>query len=273
MTWARLDDNFPQHPKVVTAGAICELIQVRAICYSCRYLTDGFIPTGALSALATGLEQILNAPIDVLPEHMVLSGLWKARRDGWIIHDFLKYNPSRAQVHKERERKSEGGKRGANARWNNNSDSISHGISHTPSHDEAIPDPIGASNAPLPHRDDGISHRSRSGLPTGFVIFWNTYPKKVGKDAAAAAWRKKGCEPRTDEILAAVERQRSYLMREAGEFIPLPATWLNQGRWQDAPELKNGQGHVSTTTQKTLANLEQWQEEERRGRQRPPEVR
>lgn len=69
-----------------------------------------------------------------------------------------------------------------------------------------------------------------------FARFWSAYPKKVGKDEALKAWNKrKPSEPQTQEILAAVERQRDYLCREGGKFIPNPSTWLNQGRWQDEP--------------------------------------
>ena len=41
----------------------------------------------------------------------------------------------------------------------------------------------------------------------------------------------------SEQILAALEWQRRQdnWLREAGRFVPNPATWLNQGRWQDEP--------------------------------------
>jgi len=69
----------------------------------------------------------------------------------------------------------------------------------------------------------------------GFDRFWAAYPKKVGKDAALRKWRERRCEAIADEVLAALERQRGYLMREEGKYIPNPCTWLNQGRWKDDP--------------------------------------
>lgn len=78
--------------------------------------------------------------------------------------------------------------------------------------------------------------------PSGFDRFWSTYPKRVGKDDAARAWDKRGCEPLADVIVAAVERQQAWLMRaderggkKPGDLCPNPATWLNQGRWKDEP--------------------------------------
>ena len=69
----------------------------------------------------------------------------------------------------------------------------------------------------------------------GFLAFWAKYPKKVGKDKSAQRWRDKGCETITEEVLAGLERTRTYLTREGGQFIPNPDTWLNQGRWRDEP--------------------------------------
>lgn len=66
-----------------------------------------------------------------------------------------------------------------------------------------------------------------------FDRFWAAYPKRVGKDAARKAWRVK--HPSLPVVLAALERQRAWLQRDGGRYIPNPATWLNQGRWDDDP--------------------------------------
>jgi len=71
-----------------------------------------------------------------------------------------------------------------------------------------------------------------------FDTFWAAYPKKVGKDAAWRAWRKR--RPTSEisqQILAALTWQRTQdnWLREGGRFVPNPATWINEGRWQDEP--------------------------------------
>jgi len=77
--------------------------------------------------------------------------------------------------------------------------------------------------------------------PSDFDRFWQAYPRKVGKGAAAAAWKKaKPSRETVDAILEAVEQQkhsRQWLDSD-GRFIPNPATWLNQARWED--EVDNG---------------------------------
>jgi hypothetical protein len=69
----------------------------------------------------------------------------------------------------------------------------------------------------------------------GFATFWKLYPKKVGKGAARRAWKKHLCEKQATNIVLAVEAQMAYLTRENGRFVPNPATWLNEHRWDDEP--------------------------------------
>ena len=89
------------------------------------------------------------------------------------------------------------------------------------------------------HRTDPPVVPRGDDLP-GFVEFWNIYPNKVGKDAARKGWVKKRCEPIADVVIGALKAQMPYLVREGGKYIPNPATWINQGRWQDEPASRNG---------------------------------
>lgn len=85
-----------------------------------------------------------------------------------------------------------------------------------------------------------------SALDARFDAFWKAYPRKVGKGAALKAWRRiKPSDTLTDLMLAAVEQQvRSDQWRkDGGRYIPNPATWLNQERWQDEPEDCGGNGY------------------------------
>jgi hypothetical protein len=62
------------------------------------------------------------------------------------------------------------------------------------------------------------------------------YPRKSGKRAALKAWKKPG-RPPTDRLIAAVQAQAESAdwRRDGGQYVPNPATWLNQGRWDDEP--------------------------------------
>jgi hypothetical protein len=66
-----------------------------------------------------------------------------------------------------------------------------------------------------------------------FDAFWSVYPRKTAKDAARGAWAKAKKRAPLEDILTGL---RAFVIEVRGtetRFIPHPATWLNQGRWQD----------------------------------------
>jgi len=86
----------------------------------------------------------------------------------------------------------------------------------------------------------------RVGVGT-FDRFWSAYPRKVGKAAARKAWSR--AHPDLEAVLAALVWQvrSEEWNRESGRFIPHPATWINQGRWDDDPTVQ-----VSPSTHPSL---------------------
>ena len=77
--------------------------------------------------------------------------------------------------------------------------------------------------------------RSSKKIDERFERFWNSYPRKQGKGAAEKAWKKIHINGRYDKLLAALEfqKQSDQWRKDHGQFIPNPATWLNQRRWED----------------------------------------
>lgn len=79
-----------------------------------------------------------------------------------------------------------------------------------------------------------------------FDRWYQTYPRKVGKGAARRAWLKlRPDEALTERMIAAVARQKTspQWVKDGGQYIPHPATWLNQERWEDeaaAPPARPG---------------------------------
>ena len=71
-----------------------------------------------------------------------------------------------------------------------------------------------------------------------FDSFWAEYPRKAGgKKRAHAAWVKASGRPHITAIIAVVRAHvdSDQWQREGGQFVPYPATWLNQQRWEDTP--------------------------------------
>ena len=95
MTWVKLDDAFADHPKVMALGRdrMAGLgVWMSAACYCARFLTDGFVP----AAVADGFNQprILTKLVEV--------GLVDKVDGGYLLHDWLDYNPPRDRVLAER---------------------------------------------------------------------------------------------------------------------------------------------------------------------------
>ena len=73
-------------------------------------------------------------------------------------------------------------------------------------------------------------------VTTSFDSFWDSYPKKVAKEAARKAWRKiNPSAALANLILEAIDKHKTTQkwQDKGGEFIPHAATWLNQRRWED----------------------------------------
>lgn len=75
----------------------------------------------------------------------------------------------------------------------------------------------------------------KSALDDGFETFWKAYPRKTGKGYAATVWAK--TKPPKDLILRALSWQSDseQWRKDGGQFVPNPATYLNQKRWLDEP--------------------------------------
>jgi len=70
---------------------------------------------------------------------------------------------------------------------------------------------------------------------TDFDSFWAEFPRKIGKEAARKSWNK--IRPNLQDVLKALawQKQSKQWFEKGGQFIPNPATYLNQHRWEDEP--------------------------------------
>ena len=84
-----------------------------------------------------------------------------------------------------------------------------------------------------------------------WIRFYSAYPKKEGRGAALKAWEKitgkmtpEELEAFTQKAVMAIDAQkRTRWDASERKYIPMPATWLNQCRWDD---------EVESLTQKVL---------------------
>lgn len=121
MGWARFDDNYTNHPKLREAGPWAELLDMRAIIWCCRYNTDGLVTRHAIEDIKHGIPRVAEK-ID----RLVAVGRWKTNPGGgWWVHDFLEFNPSKAQreAHKSAARERQ-------ARWRASRNGVTNGVTN-----------------------------------------------------------------------------------------------------------------------------------------------
>ena len=84
--WFRVDDGWWSHPKVAALSLQARGLWVTAGSWCSQHLTDGHVPRGALPLLrGTGK----------LAAELVQSGLWVETAEGWQMHDWELYQPTR----------------------------------------------------------------------------------------------------------------------------------------------------------------------------------
>ena len=111
MTWARLDDGLFENTKFLGLSRAAKLLYIAGLVHCARQLTDGHIERGAV--------KIVRAMAGSGPKHaeeLVGVGLWNVNGAGYVVHDFLEYNPSREQVLERRAKSQAAGRAGGLAK-------------------------------------------------------------------------------------------------------------------------------------------------------------
>jgi len=98
MTWIKLDDGFPNNPKIVGLSDHSFRLYISGLCYSGKYLTDGFIPEAVVAQFGD-------------PTELLKKGLWEETFDGIQIGNYTEYQTPKAEVEKKREQGRERGER------------------------------------------------------------------------------------------------------------------------------------------------------------------
>ena len=111
MTWVKLDDGFFRHPKIRAAGRDARDLQLAALQYCNENLTDGFVPEYEVLRLA--MEAFLEpaavsqAVESLLDARHFENPMWRREANGYRLHDFHAYQPTREEVLADRRRNAE----------------------------------------------------------------------------------------------------------------------------------------------------------------------
>lgn len=106
MSWVKIDDRMPEHPKVFGLSDRAFRAHVEALCYCAGILSDGLVPT----VIAKGRRWARSAG------ELVTAGLWEVDERGWMIHDYLKHQRSKESADRLSETRAAVGALGGQAK-------------------------------------------------------------------------------------------------------------------------------------------------------------
>lgn len=126
MPWFKVEGRVAFHPKMVSAGNMAIGVWVRMGAWAADNRTDGLVPLAIASAIGRSRDfaKLIEAGL-----------LHDAGRDGFQLHDFLNYNPSRDDDEQLRAERARAGSIGARIRW------ASNGKHDGKCHGKSMPDP------------------------------------------------------------------------------------------------------------------------------------
>lgn len=219
MAWFKVDDGFHHSAKVLS---IPREVRAEALgawiiagTWSADNMTDGFIPTAVLLDWPFSIGAI---------QALIQCGLWLDEDHGVQFHDWCDYQPTREQLKAKQDevsaKRSVAGSKGAAKRWQSDGKSMAS--------DSPVPEPV-----PVPKKNS-----SSSKLDENFEIFWEIYPRKVGKATARKAFLSAFSKYPYLTYLAIIEGAKRIAADPnlpEPAFIPHPTTWLNRGGWEDDP--------------------------------------
>lgn len=214
MAWARIDDAFDDHPKVLALldhdeGAAAIGLWTLCLTWAHRNTrrkgkTPGRLP-GSLPRRYLGIQGKQMADL------LVQVGLWEVTEDGWAIHDFDEYLPTE----QTKAARSEAGKRGAAKRW---AGKQAGADSNEPSPDSNLPSGSqdGASDDLA---NDGSRAPARRAIPKGIAP--TPTPEPVPPSAGSAP-----PSPPADRPLNAGDVVAAYMDGAKAGGLPAPTEVL-----------------------------------------------
>lgn len=107
MTWVKVDDSLPNHPKFIGMSDAALAAWLRGLLYSSAYLLDGFVPAHAVS--------VIGKPKACA--ELVARGAWLDADAGWLIANYAEHQRTREEVDRDRAKKAKAGSKGNHARW------------------------------------------------------------------------------------------------------------------------------------------------------------
>lgn len=227
--WVKIDDRFFHNPKIRRAGKDGRELYLAGLTYVNGELTDGFIHRDDVAYIAGWAE------VNAIPEtvaQLVALRLWESVENGFLIHDYHEYNPSRAEVLATRQARAEAGSIGGRnsgeskrqAKAEANPEATASPNANPVPGPVPVPEPVSIDDVALPATMPIAEQRKRLAL------------QDVGlTEAQAGEFAEKCTLPRIEGVIAHA-RASPGLQNPTGYIISM----LRSGRAIPKPPLAGG---------------------------------
>lgn len=250
MSWAKLDDHFYGNGKVLAAGLAATGLYARSLSYAAGHETDGHITRDVAMFLAGGEQELFDRLVGV--------ELWSREGDGFMIHDYLEFNPSAreldrnrrqsaARVRRYRERLAEEPVDG--------SDSVTRNRNGSVTRNKRRPVTMGRVGSGSSNGRSSSDHGRSEEVGTvarareeRFARWWDAYPlwRREKRSLALKAFIELDPDDGLlEKMLAALAWQVQRWKDGEPKYTPHPTTYLHQRRWEDEPPPAPPKGHFA----------------------------
>lgn len=249
--FALVDVGYMDNPKIMdvfdaSRNAFC--MHLASILYCAQHLTDGEVSPKTIQRKVGGVD----SDVALLVE----AGLWHqpghecpdcptVSRGKVYVHDYLQHN-RRSDVVKG---KSIAAAKAAKVRW---AAVHGHALGNAERMQDALPVECETHSDPQCEKDDSAMPKKErkkevkdsSISDEEFDRWYALYPRKEAKAAGRKAFAKARKSADMDTLVTALERYVTSVKGKERQYIALPASWLNAGRWEDellVDQLPSGQ--------------------------------
>jgi hypothetical protein len=226
--WFKVDDGFHSSRKLLKIPRrqrwAAEGLWVHAGSWAGDNLTDGHIPDYIIAEWA---------PPPSAVEALVKVGLWDRTHDGFEFRNWAEYQPSRQDVNSERaasrQRMREYRARLKQQKHREHAEPEA-ALQRTVTEEAPVTNGVVTQLDPT-RPDPKLKDSSKS--DEEFDRWYAMYPRKEAKASARKAFAKARKSVDIDTLMASLERYVASVKGKDRQYIALPASWLNAGRWED----------------------------------------
>lgn len=232
ITYAHFDVDVLEHRKLIAlveeGGADAYVAWQALICWARRALDPermdlaGVINVAIARRVIGALGLDPKTMVELLEKHRLLDPMLEPGT--WYIHEFYEHQHLDAWLARMDRNRKGGLARGAQLR------------AQAQAKGQPTLEPRLSTNPTQPNPTQqppkGGCKNIRAFADANFDRFWAVYPRRISKTAARKAWDKAVQKTSPDKLIDAAVAYAEWPGRDQ-KFTKHPATWLNQGCWDD----------------------------------------